>query len=618
MRGFWLILFLVLPAMAQAQLSVTVRAGEHADFTRVTFALSKKTDWSFEGNRLLFSEDVEIDVSEAFTRIGRARLQSLTTGKRHVELELGCPCAATFFQASDTLIAADIKPSETPEEAAETQTVAAPNPVGSTTDLRHLLLAPHLEALKSEAQVAAARSEPEITSDPSETGQEIDDAELSNSIARAATLGLVSTVADTPVEEHHVNLQFEALNSALAQTSTRISAMTEPGRTLLAGDADTCPPNSTIPKLTPVEFKDKGKWIIDLLTEVGRIDDQSLTKTADAFLSLGFGAEAMEILSVSADEEPYRKAIALYLDGESSAYGPFTQKHLLCDADTALWALLFLKSDADLEGVDLAALVARFQTWPFAVRKHIGPGFSSELFGRDRYDLARIVVRLSTVPNDSSGLALAELEAAQGNIKTALDHLEPPTDGDQSPEFVVARMRLRLDAGLTVSEQDIEIARSLLREHKDLPIGNQLRNAVIEAYVLTGDLQQAIEVSGLAAGNLRMGEALFGHALRYLPPEEYAWAALAYWKGNEAALSEETNKGITAAMSTIGFSECCEAPEALEPFADPILDMLAGSDTSNVPLSDRVSVQSAASLLDLSLKDTARIEAQIAGIGGDL
>ena len=589
-----LLIFLLSPVMAAAQTMVTVRAGEHDGFTRVTFSLSEPTPWRQDGDGLVFSGDVLFDLNQAFTRIGRDRLGDLAVAGNRVAMSLGCACSVTSFQASERLIAADIRPAPAPIKD-DTATGPAKPISGGATDLRQLLLKPYLDELKPEPKPAIERAEIQEDDTNIPVPDNFDSAELSKTIARAATLGLVSTIADNAETADPAGLRSEALTSALMQTKSRISATPETAPRDLSGAADTCPTGGEIPQLSYVGYREKGQQLRALVSDLGRVDRGEIRKSADFFLSLGFGAEALEALSLAPDPDPYRRAIAEYLDGAPSSANPFRTVHLKCDLETALWAFLFLHDTADFDGIDLASLISRFQTWPLAVRKITGATLNSALIDRDRFDLARIVIRLSA--GASGDLEIAKLEASQGNIDAALDQLEPAKDGDQRPENIVMRLRLRLDSGLAVRQEDVDIARSMLREYEGLPVGQQLRDIVIEAYVLGNNLDEAIKVAGLSRTDLSQGNVLFSHVLRYLPAEDFAWAALSFWQGYESAYSTEVNKDLRAAMDALGLGPSKAEPPLPRRLSDQLAGLMAEQAQPAIQFSDDISVSRATDIL---------------------
>ena len=564
------IILWLLPVVAFAQPTIIVRAGEHEEFTRITFALDEQMGWSKAQNSLVFEGDeVRFDTSQAFSRIGRDRLAGVQISQGRVTLDLGCHCDIRAFQASDRLVAVDILPSEQPLEK-------EPDPQASlpvTLSALSLLKIPTDEAAISEHnRMIETHSEPVSIETEQSTQLPVENnvGGVAEAIARAATLGLVSPISEQASFDSADKAISDGLAAALMQANARVGSL-EAGVTggPHVKNPD-CPTSEVFPRLSANSDLVIGNEIRDLVTQSGKVDPEQVVDAADMYLSLGFGVEAQSVLSISDNpsNQPYRWAIAAYLDHGQANDHPFKTAHLLCDADVALWALAILHEQADTDGLDLAALVASFQRWPKDVRAVVGPELSSILVQRDRHDLARTVLRVADFSDDpiASALAHAELEAAQGRPDLALSLLEdlPSTVEAQSPEYVVGRINLRLENGSSIPDRDIETARSLLKEHQDLPVGQKLQDTLVAAYIHNGDLKSAIDVFDqhpLASGQIEM---LFGHALRKLPPEDFAWFIFAYWIGNEEHFPEDLNLEVTASLKALGFDAHASSSMASE------------------------------------------------------
>ena len=83
---------------AQAQvLTIPVRGGEHAQYTRLVLPLSDGVDWRLlqDGRRAVLTlagTDIRFDVTQTFARIPRTRLRDLRASPEGLELTLGCEC----------------------------------------------------------------------------------------------------------------------------------------------------------------------------------------------------------------------------------------------------------------------------------------------------------------------------------------------------------------------------------------------------------------------------------------------------------------------------------------------------------------------------------------------
>ena len=559
MRFAAAIILWLLPVIACAQPTVVVRAGEHGEFTRVTFTLEEPIRWRSEKNSVVFENDgVTFDTSKTFSRIGRDRLAGIQVGQGRATLDLGCPCEIRAFQASGRLVAVDIVPDgRPPQEGSE------PQPTTPVTLSALSLLKVPAEETELTLQNWTSETDSKLDVDEAESSAQIDRKSdvggVAEAIARAATLGLVSPISEPPTIGSPEHATQGGLAAALLQANARVGAF-EAGRQIEPGSqASDCPADDVLPDLSIKTEQVIGSEIRDLVTHSGKVDRLQVIKAADIYLSRGFGVEAQSVLSLTTDasSQPYRWAIASYLDHGLSDNHPFTTSQLSCDSDTALWALTFLHKQADTDGLDLAGLVASFQRWPKEVRAIVGPDLNSILIQRDRHDLARTVLRVADFTENpiASALAHAELEAAQGRTGLALALLEeaPSPAEVQAPEYVIARINLRLETGADIPKRDLETAQSLLKEYRHLPVGQTLQDVLVSAYIYDGDLQTALEVYEQRPLKPAQIEMLLGQALRNLQPADFAWFLFAYWLGNEADYPEEMNRDAAAALKALGF-----------------------------------------------------------------
>ena len=94
--------------------SVVVRSGEHSDFTRVTFELKDipvpSAARSGETLTISFASDrASFDLSNAFRRISRSRVERISTTGQTVEIQINCNCLVnTFVENNETLFVVDV------------------------------------------------------------------------------------------------------------------------------------------------------------------------------------------------------------------------------------------------------------------------------------------------------------------------------------------------------------------------------------------------------------------------------------------------------------------------------------------------------------------------------
>lgn len=119
--------------IAQAE-TVTIRSGEHADFTRLVLYLPRPLDWDLETKEnkstlTIRGNNITFDLGAAFDKISRQRVASLAPApsENALEIELNCDCVVTSFLHENSMLVIDIgdnSNSEFPEVAEQPQTAA--------------------------------------------------------------------------------------------------------------------------------------------------------------------------------------------------------------------------------------------------------------------------------------------------------------------------------------------------------------------------------------------------------------------------------------------------------------------------------------------------------------
>ena len=108
---------------------IALRAGEHADFTRLVMPLPEGMDWRFvETDRsidIIFSDpSLAVDLTKTFDRIPRTRLRSVTQIAGGLRLQLACSCPARRVDGVPGQLVLDIQspePDATPEQTVRPQ-----------------------------------------------------------------------------------------------------------------------------------------------------------------------------------------------------------------------------------------------------------------------------------------------------------------------------------------------------------------------------------------------------------------------------------------------------------------------------------------------------------------
>lgn len=562
MRGIALAILLVLAAPAIAAETVTVRSGEHGDFTRLTFAIPEDTPWSVAERMILFPVDgIQFDTSSVFERIDTSRLEGIETRGGRVTLELACECILKGFLASKNLLVVDIHP-------------GAPETIQPVTTLPNLL-----ELSDAPPEVVWPEDSytnfviPEIsgpTAAPSlnENSQTVD---LAYAISRAASLGLVN---QTSLTHEHPTSSAETVPRAVQQM--RAHAATDVG-VVLAGEepiASVCPDEKAVPKLSSVSWEDIGELRKAITLPTGRPDKLSAKALASAYLSMGFGAEVLAILEGTGqqtDDYPGYLALVRLFDGADSERNFFTATMMTCGGDVGFWSFLTHPDARQADSIDLASVLTTFLDLPDSVQSIVSKKLSSALIARDRLDLAEIVRQAEHYrAQGRSDILLigAELALAKGDENAASDMLDEAValDGEAAPQALTAKMELSLEAGLTVSADDIDQARALFGEFENTPEGDTLFQTTLEAMVSLGQLQAALELAKQSEDK-RTAETVLTWALHYLSDEELAWAAFKFTDKPTSEISQDLQDQLAEVLTRLEFRGRGEDAQVYEPMA---------------------------------------------------
>lgn len=114
MKRVLALIFCFLPIVGQAEI-VTLRSGEHADFSRLVLQLSEQSDWQIgrtvEGYELrIEAEEIEFDTSKVFDRIPRNRITGFATPKAsHLVVQVPNGFHLDAFEIRAGRIVIDIK-----------------------------------------------------------------------------------------------------------------------------------------------------------------------------------------------------------------------------------------------------------------------------------------------------------------------------------------------------------------------------------------------------------------------------------------------------------------------------------------------------------------------------
>ncbi|MBK1634775.1 hypothetical protein [Rhodovulum adriaticum] len=509
MRQAVVILFLLaLPAIGWGQ-TVTVRSGEHADFSRLVFRPVAAGDWRLGrvagGYRLeLPGARRGIDLSGTFTRIPRDRLLSLERdGPRRVDLAVRAGAHARAFSMPPDMLIVDIRDGPP----------AANSPFETVLDRVPPPPVPRLPITLG-GVAPDPRAAPLLVPRPPHPGGGDPRPDLFRQLGRAMSQGLLAPApagGDAPDRTGPPPSE-RAVASGAGTAARHLRTDTSIDRALPVGQTSG-QHGPQDPPCWPDAVLDLAGWYEDtpLAVQIGRrrsalydsrdrAQPDAVAALARTYLALGFGAEAAHLVrffGLQGPEATIWPQIAAILDrGQALDPAPFAGQ-LACPGASAMWAVLARPALPD-EPVDTAAVRRTFSALPAHLRRHLGPGLADRFIGAGDTATALAIRDAALRPGPGGadpGLEMMEAKLAlvRGDHASAARRL---SDLAESGAPVAAEsLALRLDqmraAGHAPRPEDVLAAESLAFELRGTPMGGRLQAAAIAAHGARGDFARA-------------------------------------------------------------------------------------------------------------------------------
>ena len=544
MRFLFAIFFICFPMMVIAE-RVTVRSGEHADFSRLAFEFSGPVDWEMgraeHGYEIrLKGVGAEIDVSDVYRRISRDRIKSLTVSvdNTRITLVLGCECHADAFEFRPGLLVVDIKDGQPPAtsrfeiafdsgELSTDQDVDASayeNSPDLAADSEQILPA---DILPFGAPDVRPQTSPRFGEfvENADAGRQLPTkrvAEMQSTIlrqiGRAASQGLldanlphppdvgvgreepassVAIEAPAPSTKPHINIHIESsIDREFANLATS-GLMTDNGSECISdahfdvvnwGDAD-----SVLTRISEIRGKISG--------EFDQIDERAVEDLVKAYIYAGFGAEAMDVLAtfdVTLENENTLITMARIVDGITTERGPNFEGQISCDTNVALWAALATPSFSKQDNINRVTILGSFSSLPVHLRKLLGPHLAQKFLDFNDLGTARSIRNaIARAPGEIGPdfrLLDARLDLQRGRNNTAEHALEEiiVEDSAIAPNALIELLEARLDGSGDIDHTLLATAESHIFEQQDTRIGADLTRLIAMSFGQTGDYQKAL------------------------------------------------------------------------------------------------------------------------------
>lgn len=541
MRIFVILALLCLPTMGLAQ-RVTVRSGEHADFSRLAFEFSSPIKWEMgrveQGYEIRLHEArPKIDISEVYRRIPRDRIKDLSVSEdaTRILLDLGCDCHADAFEFRPGLLVVDVKdgqasPTSRFEGTFSSGELITDQQVNAekSGNSGHAIV----EGTRDEASIELPLSIPNtqasngpnlgLFSEKSEdTARQVSEmqSEILHQIGRAASQGLLNADVPQParVEPNtppppeaiakpppaliitpHLNIHVESSIDREFSDLTKQHFVPSSGKECLSktlfnitewGDEDAI--------LAKISEKRSA-----LMGEFDNADAQDIKGLVRAYLYAGFGAEALGVLSsfdVMVKEDNTLRAMAHIVDGTTpDQYYEFADQ-LGCDSASALWAALAVPSLSKQGQINSTAILGTFSGLPIHLRRLLGPHLAQKFLEIDDVETAHAlrnaIARSSGESNSEFHLLDAKLDLERGLNDSAEHTLEDIVTNDkgEAPNALIELIELRLQNKETISQRTLATAETYIFEQRGTKTAANLKRLVALSLAQSGDFMSALD-----------------------------------------------------------------------------------------------------------------------------
>lgn len=538
MLTFRLAVLLTLVAGTAYSAEIPVRSGAHATFARLVLDVPKEKKWSLEetaaGITITIAGHTDgFDTSRIFDRIGQTRVRAVDSDATSLNIMYGCECQADVFR-SGAMLVVDVSALAagstdknqnnglsllqfvgstqlrfTPDKAGNEVRISAP-PTSSG--------APVAEEAPSALLSEAAPSTTEVSN--LKKAQE----QLASRMGFAASTGVLQpsnpSVA-VPLRQQRPQIDTSIFDSSI-QTLEEQQAGPPSSNLRVTSSSD-------LPNTNPLDTSTtQGVQCIDplevrvqdwgtttgfaasisslrsvLFSEFDKIDKDVAVELARLYLHFGFGAEAKQVLSISADLGPANRALVDIADvmefGSAQAnnyLGNFTD----CDSDVALWAILSARSLRPSSSVDSSAALLALSSLPLHLRNFLAPALSRKLLAYGDDVAAAAALRglersVEPLPN-AAELAKADIELTRGDVEAAQRRLEAivASNDQQSAEALIRYVNTQLDKEVEISPDIATLVEAYLVEMRDDPLGEELQHTHVLALAKSDQFDSAFDV----------------------------------------------------------------------------------------------------------------------------
>ena len=523
---------------------VPVKTGEHNGFTRLVIDYGKAVQWQVgrtdDGYELrVEGGQPDYDFTDSFKIIGASRLVSLWADQDSGSLRIGvaCQCHAIPFEFREGIVVIDLRNGPPPkgssfEDRLPDLQPQAPKPepapaqtVGPSYDWQTDTIA---KLAGRQMTPAPQTTQPELVS---RTALDALRDTLIGQISEGASQGLIKiaplklrkpedVALDSPPKpqiDQNARLQgdtksgadtaFSALRSSLGELPAISISKGEPDHQSLGAKGETC---------LDAEALDFNAWRGDapvademqratqnIIGEFDHLDPKALTNAVQFYLSLGFGAEAKQLIKAFPSElpqVPMWQALADLVDGEAEPQAYF-RGQMGCDTPAALWAILENSKVSKGDFVNRDAAYLAFSDLPIDLRRALGPRLADRFLAMgDDVSVTRIRAAILRAPGEAGPeltLMDASIDMRDGEPAAAEQKLQGMVDtpGPSSGDALVALIEAKVAQNLPVDKELVDILQSMVNERNNTAQSAPTRRALVLAQAASGNFAVALKGS---------------------------------------------------------------------------------------------------------------------------
>lgn len=509
-----------------AQTTLPVRSGEHAEFTRLVIRIPEANPWRVEASRgraVLFVEGppLRFDVSQSFARIPRTRLRNLIATENRLELELACDCAIRAAEDVPEFLVIDIHdPAAEPSRQTTASHRPRPRPIQIVSQDQRPVLVADRAGISLAQRLRGSESEPEHVLDLSVQGSSSMLDALSSEVALqvpepppvmfSAELGRIisNSVAQgllVPAERAQ-SLQGAPSDPslyssplAIGQIDAHIHVASDATRANKASgtgaEHEACRLFARIdPTLNDAGHEDtvhlKASALLhDALDQVNR---ESVLAHIRGLVAAGFGAEASLHANLLDPRDPARAMLSAM--GQIIDHGPAEHDGLsslkTCGPAGTLWGFLGTAADRRATIISHELLVQATASLPRELRIILAPHVVQALLDAGHSDAARrvgaSVDRLALAPTPSQRLLRAALVLAEPE-RGSQSVMQDMAAQDMSDDVLLLVLQRSHERAEVVGPALLSIAQDRLFALRGDPLGQKLARLLSYALARAGD-----------------------------------------------------------------------------------------------------------------------------------